>query len=357
MAWSFPIGRLFGSQLRVHATFFLLLLWIGVAAYMQGGPGAAAANLIFVVALFMCVIAHEFGHALMARRYGIATPDITLLPIGGLARLERMPRNPKHEIAVALAGPVVNIVIWAAIIVGLGPDGATPSLQDPEAGFWARLATVNLYLAVFNMIPAFPMDGGRVLRAALSVRLGRVRATKVAARAGQGMAFVFGFLGLMMGNPVLVLIALFIFIAAGAESADVAMRDMAHNVPVQAAMITTYEGLEPHDTLAAAGASLLRSTQAEFPVLHADGTLAGLLTRSAIFAAAEANRTQQPVSSEMETDIPTVQLGAPLTDALDALLQGGKSAVAVVDRHGHFLGYINRENIGEFMVVGARHPH
>src|SRR6056297_3471320 len=116
MGWSFSIGRLFGSELRVHVTFFLLLIWIGAVAWSAGGMAAAAENVLFVAALFACVVAHEFGHALTARRYGIRTPDITLLPIGGLARLERMPEKPREEILVALAGPAVNVVIWLVLV-------------------------------------------------------------------------------------------------------------------------------------------------------------------------------------------------------------------------------------------------
>jgi stage IV sporulation protein FB len=179
MTWSFPLGRLFGSELRVHATFFLLLLWIGAVAWLAGGPAAAAENVAFILVLFACVVAHEYGHALMARRYGIATPDITLLPIGGLARLERMPERPGQEIAVALAGPAVNVAIWAVLVLVLGVDtdvARLAAIEDAGAGFWGRVAAVNLFLVAFNMIPAFPMDGGRVFRALLAMRLGRVRA-------------------------------------------------------------------------------------------------------------------------------------------------------------------------------------
>ena len=358
MSWSFPIGRLLGSELRVHATFFLLLAWIGVAAYAQGGWPAALVNIAFICALFACVVAHEFGHALMARRYGIATPDITLLPIGGLARLERMPEKPGREIAVALAGPAVNVVIWAVLVVVFGAGGTMEdlaSLDDPAAGFWSRLAALNLFLAVFNLIPAFPMDGGRVFRALLSVPLGRVRATQMAALGGQIMAFVFGFLGLTTGNILLLLIAVFIFLAAGAESSDVAMRETARGLPAQAAMITVYEPLAPEDTLGAATSALLRSTQHEFPVLGPDGDLRGVLTRQAIFAAVAGEKPRHtPVSDLMTPDIPALPLGAPLTRALDALYRDGRPAVAVTDREGRFLGYITRENVGELMVVGTR---
>jgi stage IV sporulation protein FB len=314
-------------------------------------------NVLFILALFACVVLHEFGHALMARRFGIATPDITLLPIGGLARLERMPEDPRQEIAVALAGPAVNVVIWALLVFVFGADTsleALENIEDPAAGFWGRLAAVNLFLVLFNMIPAFPMDGGRVFRAALSIPLGRLRATRLAARAGQVVAFAFGFLGLAAGAPLLLLIAIFVFVAAGAESSDVALRDMARDLAAREAMITTFDSLSPGDRIHTAAAALLRTTQHEFPVLEADGRLAGVLTRNAIFKAISEERRTAAVADEMETDIPALTLGAPLTEALDALYTGNKPAVAVTDRAGTVLGYITRENIGELMVVSGR---
>ncbi|MEL6169489.1 MAG: site-2 protease family protein [Pseudomonadota bacterium] len=359
MTWSFPIGRLLGSELRIHATFFLLILWIAVSAWLAGGPAAAIVNIAFVLALFACVVAHEYGHALMARRYGIATPDITLLPIGGLARLERMPEDPRQEIAVALAGPAVNVAIWLVLAVILGARTDLESLvnvNDPGAGFAARLAAVNLFLALFNLIPAFPMDGGRVLRAVLSLSFGRVTATRYAARAGQAIAFLLGLWGLTAGSPILLLIAIFVFVAAGAEQSDVATRDMAADVPARDAMITQYEALTPGDTMATAAASLIRTTQHEFPVVDpASGQLRGMVTRVAIFKAAEDGQRAMAVEDAMD-QVPTIALDAPFQDALDALAQPGVPAVAISDRTGAFLGYITRENVGEWMVVRRRQP-
>ncbi|MDJ0629089.1 MAG: site-2 protease family protein [Rhodobacter sp.] len=356
MTWSFPLGRILGSEVRVHATFFLLLLWIGLSAYAEGGAAAAVENLIFICALFACVVAHEFGHALMARRYGIKTPDITLLPIGGLARLERMPERAGQEIAVALAGPAVNIVIWVVLTVLFGAQARIDELaaiEDPSLGLLGRLAAVNLFLALFNLIPAFPMDGGRVFRAILSVPLGRVRATRAAARAGQVLAFGFGLLGLMSGNPILLLIAIFIFIAAAAESSDVAMRDAVHGVAAQAAMITEFEALAPGDSLQAASNSLLRTTQAEFPVLDSLGRPLGVLTRADIFQAVSAGGQSRQVGETMHAGLPEIGLGAPLEKALSALYQQGAPAVAVTGPNGAMIGYITRENLGEFLVLSA----
>ncbi len=356
MTWSFSLGRILGSELRVHVTFFLLLAWVGFAAYSSGGITAAIENLIFVLALFACVVAHEFGHALMARRYGIKTPDITLLPIGGLARLERMPEKPMQEVWVALAGPAVNIVIWV-ILVALGagmPLETMAQIDSTGPGLMNRLAYVNLLLAAFNMIPAFPMDGGRVFRALLCLKMDRVKATRVAALAGQIVAVAFGFWGLSVGNPILVLIAVFVFVAANSESHDVAMRSVVRRVLARDAMITEFHALSPTDTLATAAQAVIHTTQHEFPVLDSAGALLGFVTRDRLFTALTGDTPRSdPATSVMVTDIPQVQLTSGLETVLDGLHKGAP-AIAVCTQAGIMVGYITRENIGELMVIQGR---
>ena len=253
----------------------------------------------------------KFGHALMARRFGVRTPDITLLPIGGMARLERIPEDPGQEIAVALAGPAVNVAIWAVLSLFLGVSAditALVAIDDTGQGFLERLAAINLFLVLFNMIPAFPMDGGRVLRALLATRMDRVRATRIAAYAGQGIAFLFGFLGLTTGNPLLMLIAVFVFLAAMAESSDVALHDLAKGYLARDAIITSYEPIGPDDPMQSAEAALLRTTQAEFPVLDTDRQLVGVLTKAAIVANAQDRDAKKRVSDAMTIEIATVPL-------------------------------------------------
>lgn len=356
MAWSFSLGRLLGSELRVHVTFFLLLAWVGFAAYSNGGWRVAIDNILFVLALFACVIAHEFGHALMARRYGIRTPDITLLPIGGLARLERMPEKPMQEVWVALAGPAVNVVIWAVLVIlgaGLRVD-TLAQLESTQADLLSRLAFVNLLLAAFNMIPAFPMDGGRVFRALLCLKMDRVKATRIAAVGGQIVAVGLGFLGLTSGNPILVLIAVFVFVAANAENQDVAMRSAARRVQARDAMITEFRALSPEDTLATAAQAVIQTTQHEFPVLDQDGDLLGFVTRDRLFTALAGDHPRsEPAVSIMESGIPQVPLTSGLNKVLDGLHQGAP-AIAVCTKAGKMVGYITRENIGELMVIQGR---
>jgi stage IV sporulation protein FB len=353
MAWSFTIARIFGSEVRIHVTFFLLLLWIGVAHYQQGGMPAAIQGVVFILALFACVVAHEFGHALMARRYGIRTPDITLLPIGGLARLERMPEKPLQEIAVALAGPAVNVVIAAVLILVLGASvdaDALQALENPTISFLARLATVNVFLVVFNLIPAFPMDGGRVLRAVLAMRYSRVHATQIAARIGQGLAFFFGFLGLM-GNPILIFIAIFVYLAATAEAQQTGLQDVARNIGVRDAMITHYEALGPQATIGDAADALLHTTQHEFPVIDGGGHLRGMLTRNAMIEALSVTGPGTPVLDAMTVNIPLIGLNSRLEKALQAMQAANAPAIAVVDADQRLVGYISPENIGELMMI------
>lgn len=354
MSWSISVGRLFGSELRIHLTFFLLLAWVAASAYSAGGTAAALQNLLFVVALFACIVAHEFGHALAARRYGIKTPDITLLPIGGLARLERMPENPAHEIIVALAGPAVNVVIWGLLTLALGAETDVTDLADGQfdaASFLGQLATINMVLALFNLIPAFPMDGGRVFRALLSLFLDRVKATRIASMTGQGIALVFGYLGITTGNPLLLVVAVFIFLAAAGESNDVATRASTSTLVARDAMITQFEHLGPADTIDAAAHTLIRTTQHEFPVITEDGTLEGFVTRNAIFKAMVSDHiAAHPVTEIVERDIPRVVLTAPLQGVMDALGKGAP-AVAVVDKSGGLIGYVTRENLAELVVL------
>lgn len=215
---SWHLGRFAGIDVRIHWTFLLLPVWI-YFSNMAAGSGAVAASVavLFVLAIFGCVVLHEYGHALTARRFGIGTRDITLLPIGGVASLQRMPRNPWQELAIAVAGPAVNVVIAMGLFLGL-PLLATLFPSDMIA-FLSKLAWVNVALVVFNMIPAFPMDGGRVLRATLALAMPHAAATRVAVGVGRFAAVGLGLLGLMTGNLMLMLIAGFVFLAGGAELA------------------------------------------------------------------------------------------------------------------------------------------
>ena len=229
MKWSWNLARVRGTDVNIHVTFVALLAWIALDGLASGGLASAFGSVTFIILLFGCVLLHEFGHVTAARVFGIRTPDITLYPIGGVARLERMPEKPVQELIVALAGPAVNVVIAGGLFLLLGAGvglGGIKSLGDPGTALLARLAAVNIFLVVFNLIPAFPMDGGRVLRAVLALRMGFLPATRNAARVGRALAIVFGIYGLF-SSPMLVFIAVFVYLAAGKELAAVELRERA----------------------------------------------------------------------------------------------------------------------------------
>jgi Zn-dependent protease/CBS domain-containing protein len=358
MSWSIPIGAVKGTEIRLHLTFLLFLLWIGIAHHAEGGWDAALQGVVFMALLFLCVLLHELGHVFAARRYGIQTPDITLLPIGGVARLERIPEEPGQELVVALAGPAVNLVIAALLWLALGgivpPEGL--EVQRPGVDMLARLASVNIFLALFNLIPAFPMDGGRVLRALLSYRMGNVRATQVAAGIGQALAFGLGLLGLF-GNPILIFIALFVWLGAGAEAHQAQLRQVSRGLLAGDAMVTRFEALSPAATVADAAECLIRTTQHEFPVVDGAGKLRGVLTRDAMVQALHARGPEAPVLEAMEARIPLVHHRQPLSEALRLLSEGGGTpAIGVVDGAGRLMGYVSSETIGEMMLVQAALP-
>src|SRR6266446_9261548 len=246
MSWSLPIVRIAGIQLRIHITFLLLIVWLAFGYYSQGGSAVAASRVIFILLLFLCVVLHEFGHAFAAKAFGINTPDITLLPIGGVARLERMPEEPVQELIIAVAGPLVNVVIAIGLFVAGGYQGLLSPSNVEGGGLVAQLLTINIMLVLFNLLPAFPMDGGRVLRALLATRLSYARATQVAATVGQGFAFFFGIVGLFgipglfHANPFLIFIAFFVYIGASQEAALAQMRDVSRRFPVSSAMVREF---------------------------------------------------------------------------------------------------------------------
>src|SRR5690349_18311772 len=270
MKWSFRIGRVSGIDIYVHFTFLLLLGWVVLANLSrEGGLDVAIREGLFVLTLFGIIVLHELGHALAARQYGIRTHDITLLPIGGVARLERMPDDPRQELVVALAGPAVNALLAAGIYLGLvmGHGLLHPSAVLQVGGsLLDQLFWVNVTLAVFNLLPAFPMDGGRVLRALLAMRMDYVRATQIAASIGQAMAIVFGLLGLLT-NPFLLFIALFVWIGAAQEASMVQMRTALSGIPVSRAMLTDFHSVAPDDPAKRVLELILAGSQEDFPVV------------------------------------------------------------------------------------------
>ncbi len=329
MSWSIPIIRIAGIQLRIHVTFLLL---IGFIALRSGS------EVIFVLLLFLCVVLHEFGHALAAKGYGINTPDITLLPIGGVARLERIPEEPKQELVIAIAGPLVNVIIAACLYVVIGARGhVAPDMAVQKGDMLVGLFQINVWLLLFNLLPAFPMDGGRVLRALLATRMTYARATQVAATVGQAFAFVFGIVGLFgipglfHANPFLIFIAFFVYLGASQEAALAQMRDVSRRFPVSSAMVREFRTLPATATLQEAVDALLATSQHDFPVLDEAGNVAGILTRHDLIAALHKGDTGIRVAEVMRRDIPVVTTGTRFEEAFRIMQECNCPAVPVLD--------------------------
>jgi Zn-dependent protease/predicted transcriptional regulator len=357
--WSLKIAQIGATSLYIHVTFFLLIAWIAFSGWQQGGVEAAVDGVVFVLLIFLCVVLHEYGHVAAAAYYGIRTPSITLLPIGGLASLERMPEKPVRELVVALAGPAVNVVIFAVLLVVLGARfdfSQIGQIEQASVSLSGRLAAVNLILVLFNLIPAFPLDGGRVLRALLSMRFDRARATLYAARIGQAFAVVFAIVGLY-GNPLLLLIAVFLFFAAEAEAGQERMRVQVSGYRARDAMITRYESLSPDSTAEDAGRLLLRTTQQEFPVIAPGGRLAGMVTRRDLIDAIRRSGAATPVSEFMVADLVAVTEDEPLESVMAKMSKSATRAVAVNNRARGFVGYINAENATELYMLSTASRH
>ncbi len=358
MKWSVKLGKLFGIEVYLHFTFLLLLTFLGLYYWRTTHNVAAALEgVAFIVALFGCVVLHELGHALMARRYGIKTRDITLLPIGGVARLEKMPEKPMHELWVALAGPAVNVVIAIALLIGLAATGGLSSMEEISSSggsFWQRLLALNLVIAAFNLLPAFPMDGGRVLRALLALRMGRRRATVIAANVGQIMAIGFGILGFFY-NPFLIFIGIFVYLGAQAEAGMVEMQSALAGLKVRDAMMTRYRTLTSEDTFTKAVTELLAGSQQDFPVIENEKPV-GILRRNDLVKALSEGRQNSSVADGMCRDHETVDEAAPLQGAVESMRARDCATMPVV-AGGRIVGLLTLENITEMIMINAAMGH
>ena len=356
MKWAWRVGKLAGIDLKIHVTFVLILGWVGLVHWRAEGTLAAVGRgVAFILLLFACVVLHELGHALTARRFGIETRDIILLPIGGVARLERMPEKPRQELLVAIAGPLVSVAIALGLFLALQAlDLWVPIerlAEDPEithGPLFQQLAIINVTLAVFNLIPAFPMDGGRILRALLATRLSFLRATKVAAGIGQLLAFGLGFLGLF-SNPFLVLIALFVWIGAAQEASMVELRDRLEGIAVEQVMITEFRSLQPSDSLARAVELTMAGSQVDFPVLD-QGRPVGVLTQAKLLAALHSGGTEQRIETAMERDFATAGPREEVQSVLQRLQEKRQRSAPVVHQD-RVVGLLTLDNIGEFFAI------
>jgi Zn-dependent protease/CBS domain-containing protein len=357
MKWSYRVATIAGIQVRIHLTFLLLLAFYAWVYYIDGGPQAAADGVLFTLLIFLCVLLHEFGHALAARTFGIRTPDITLLPIGGVARLERMPANPLQEFVIAIAGPAVNVLIAIAIFVVIG--GVVPvrefGLVDTASGtLLDKLLVVNLLLVAFNLIPAFPMDGGRVLRALLATQMRYPAATRVAARIGQAIAVLFGLASLTpWGGPMLGFIAIFVFLGAQQELAYAKFRESTENLRVGQAMITRFQALPISLRAGEIAKTLSESNQGVFPFVDEQLNFHGIASRDDLQRASTQLPPEASASSVARTP-PTLTPSTGFGDALDLMQQTAEPLLPVVNASGQIVGLLGLGQLAE--LSASRQP-
>jgi Zn-dependent protease/predicted transcriptional regulator len=350
--WSIKVGEARGIELYVHGTFLILLAWIALSHLLHGhGAAASIEGVMFTATIFGIVVLHELGHALTAARYGIRTRDITLYPIGGVASLERIPDNPRQEFMIALAGPAVNVAL-AAILFGMlvlanAPLGAD-HVRLVGGSYVAKLMWVNVSLAIFNLLPAFPMDGGRVFRAALALRLGHERATEIAARVGQVMALGFGLLG-MLENPILLFIALFVWSGAQAEMSLVRSRSLLRGVSVRQAMIKPVFPLSPSDRLSQAVDAIVARGYHAFPVVR-DGEVIGVVTKNGLLEALTEVGPNAEVLAAMDEQFEITDPAEMLEPALERL-EARHGKALVVARGGSILGIVTPQSVGELVTM------
>ena len=346
-AWSFRIATVSGIPIRIHFTFMLFLAWIGISA----GSGGGIAWTLFVVAIFFCVLLHELGHALVAKSLGVTTRDITLYPIGGVAMLDSRPQ-PKQELLISLAGPAVNLVIAIVLFVALMvTQGGIPAVKGglEHTPILEALLIANLTLAVFNMIPAFPMDGGRVLRAALGLRMSEAMSTQIAGGIGQGLAVIFGIVGLFTQGYILMLIAFFVFLGASQEVSSTVTRSFLHGHILADAMQTNFKMMSSGESLQSAADMMIHGSQRDFPIMNGDEVI-GVLTRNQIAQGLAADGSTGYVAGWMIRNFKVAEADLPLEMALDMFPQNDTSPILVMEQES-LIGMVTMENLSEFIML------
>lgn len=351
MKWSFQAGKLFGIPVKIHLTFWLLLIFIGLTNWQQAGLEGSIRGLVLVILLFGCVVLHELGHSLAAQHFGVVVKDIVLLPIGGVSQMDKIPDEPRKEFIISAIGPMISLGL--ALLFFLLAKFSNNILPIPKGSIikgnmLANLFWINFILGLFNLLPAFPMDGGRVLRAILAMRMDYLQATHLAVSLGQAFAVFFFFFGLFY-NFWLALIAIFIYLGAENEEHETILRRALKKIPVYKAMITNYERLSPDDQLSKAMNIACHSLQMDFPVME-DNTLIGLLSRDKFLSSMRDHSPQTPIREIMNTDFVSLVDTEPLEEAYNKISEM-KGGFIPVMRGGRLIGFINLEQIGKYHML------
>ncbi len=360
MSWSIKLFSIKGIDVKIHTLFFLILIWAAYRWSVSTGAGLQGAlfGVVATLLLFVAVLLHELGHSFQALKYKVKVKDITLMPLGGVAQMEELPKDPKQELKIAIAGPLVNFAIVAVLVVIgfilqtraiISIDELVSSLgQTNWAGMLAYLTMANLMLGVFNLLPAYPMDGGRILRSLLSMRMDHTRATRIAAVIGQGLAFLMGLIGFMNGQYTLILIAIFIWMGAGQESRGVQVQDTLKEIKVRRAMVRSPQTLIVNDSLSKAVELTLSSAQSVFPVVDwGTQKVVGMLGESELLGGLKKLGEKAAVREVMRTDFPAAHLDDALYVTLEKMAKAKIRAVPVVDDNQDLIGMITSSDVNE----------
>ncbi len=340
----------FGVPVRFHFTFILLAIFVVIVGFQD--RRSSVADAIFVVSLFGSVLLHELGHAVVAWRLGVKTLEIVMFPIGGVSRLEKTPPARK-ELWIAAAGPGVNLVA-AAILLGVtfyqngGISGIEAMVERTDAPLLETIGFANLVLAVFNLLPAFPMDGGRILRSVLALWQPEEQATRIASRAGRLLAIGLGLYGLISMQYLLLFIAFFVYLGAAQEGQAAIGRSLAQGMPVRLAMVTKFHTLSHGNTIGEAARLLLDTSQQDFPVVHGEQVI-GLLDRNALLRAMATSGSDIYVAGAMDRDFLRLDPNLDLTEAMEAMANSGPCALVM--EGDHLCGLFTRENLSEFLLL------
>ena len=354
--WSIALFRVCGIRLEVHVTFVLLLALAGYDGWLTGRVAGAAWEVAFVGLMFGCVVLHELGHALAARHYGSRASRILLLPIGGMAQFDSLPRQPRSELIIALAGPAVNYVLIGVLVLGFGWPASLAEVGVPTrlAEVSSALLLINLAMGLFNLLPAFPMDGGRVLRALLAMRFGHARATRWAARSGQAIALlcVAGAIYLQ----IWMLAALFLFIIYGAEMEYRLVRHEDFYAGLSIGDVTRRDFLAfpPEATIEAALESLRRTVPQDLLLLSTNG-LSGIVTRASIAAAMRAGHEHDPLAEHATHEFIVLQAEWPLATAVGDFARRAQQLFPVYS-HGRLIGVCDSRHLEETVRLLRQHP-
>ncbi|MBZ0114212.1 MAG: site-2 protease family protein [Thermoanaerobaculia bacterium] len=347
--WAFQVGNILGIPIRVHWTFVLLVVWVGAITANQGN--SFLVGVILTLLLFACVACHEVGHAFVARRFGVRTFEIVLYPVGGISRTARIPSG-FPELAIALAGPLVNLglaVLTLPVVIFLGATEASVGLGVEGLALFLLLANFGLFL--LNLVPAFPMDGGRIVRAALSLGLPADRANRLAGTIGQSCALMIGLAGILSGEFLLLLIALLVFFGATQEAMSHRRQEVLQGRQVSEAMMTRFERLAPHDPLRRAAQLLLNTAQDEFPVVDAWGRATGVVSRHGVLAGLGRFGPDGAVLEVMNREPLMVEPSDDLGELLTGMQGAPSGPILVTDGDKGLVGMVTADSISRFVAI------